>query len=108
MGGIYNFRPYRNRNNLGDGPPNDGWGPLGKTGCLVVAIGFVVILIIATLIATTRSDGGPDATDAASATAWVEGDAAPGSRTGEPWSVEPSTLVAGLPADRHQGQVAAT
>ena len=47
---MYNFRPYRNRNNPGDGPPNDGWGPLGRTGCLSLVIGFIVILIIAFVI----------------------------------------------------------
>ncbi len=102
MGGIapLSHRPYRNRNSPGDGPPDDGWGPLGKRGCLVVAIGFIGILIIAILIGTTRSDGDPDATDTTSTTTWVEGGAASGSRTGTPWSGEPRTLVARSPEDR--------
>ena len=52
MSGIapLSHRPFRNRKNPGDGPPNDGWWRWGRSGFLIVAIGFIVILIIASVI----------------------------------------------------------
>ncbi|MFV2063453.1 MAG: hypothetical protein ACC726_08055 [Chloroflexota bacterium] len=47
---MYGFRPYRNRKHPGDGPPNDGWGPLGRSGCLAIAVGFIAILVIAFIL----------------------------------------------------------
>jgi hypothetical protein len=54
---VYGFRPYRNRNNPGDGPPK--WG-LGKTGWIVIALTVVAGILIALMVIGTRSGDASD------------------------------------------------
>jgi hypothetical protein len=49
---VYGFRPYRNRNSPGDPPPR--WAPLGRRGCLLLAITVIAGVVIALLIGALR------------------------------------------------------
>lgn len=55
--GYHGFRPYRNRNNPGDGPPK--WG-LGRMGRLVIALTVVAGIVIALMIMATRPGDASD------------------------------------------------